>query len=175
MTSFHYFFTPVGPEYKKKFARNVGIVLAVLLGFYGIWNLTIDDNISEHSMTFSAGNMTFHKELCLKNDGTWVNYQYDSKCHFETYAKYELAEMAFQEAGKTKITGDVAKNVCSILDIPCPEVPVFEAWLDRDKGATTFTYYKNQERFTFVIEDDKIRYRTNSENEWITFEEERGT
>lgn len=169
MKSFNYFFTPVGPEYKKKFARNVGIALLVLFAFYGIWNLIVDEVVSEHSMTFSAGNMTFHKELCIKNDGRWVNYQFDSKCYFETNTKYELAEIAFEEAGKTKITGDVGKKICIILDIPCPKDPKFDAWYDRDEDIATFTYYKNQERFTFIIEDTEIKYRT-TQNEWKTFD-----
>jgi len=38
---YHYFGTPVGPEYKKKFARNVGIAVLVLFAFYGIWSLTV--------------------------------------------------------------------------------------------------------------------------------------
>ena len=42
MTSFNYFGTPVGPEYKKKFARNVGIALLVLFSFYGVWSLIGD-------------------------------------------------------------------------------------------------------------------------------------
>ena len=42
--NFNYFFTPVGPEYKKKFARNVGIAVLILFAFYGIWNLAVDTN-----------------------------------------------------------------------------------------------------------------------------------
>lgn len=42
MTSFNYFFTPVGPKYKKKFARNVAIALVILFAFYGIWMLSVD-------------------------------------------------------------------------------------------------------------------------------------
>ena len=62
--------------------------------------------------------------------------------------------------------------MCVILDIPCPEDPKFEAWLDRDEGTATFTYYKNQERFNFIIEDTKIRYQTDaSGNEWKTFDD----
>lgn len=171
MTSFNYFFTPVGPEYKKKFARNVGIGLLLLFAFYGVWNLIMDEAVSEYSMTFSGGNMTFHEDLCIKNEGKWVDYQFDSKCYFETSTKYELAEIAFEEAGKTKITGDVAKKVCIILDIPCPEDPKFDAWLDRDEGTATFTYYKNQERFTFVIVEDEIRYITSTGNEWRIFDD----
>lgn len=41
MTSFHYFGTPVSPEYKKKFARNVGIGVLILFALYGVINLTI--------------------------------------------------------------------------------------------------------------------------------------
>ena len=39
MNNFNYFFTPVGPEYKKKFARNVGLAVLILLAFYGVWSL----------------------------------------------------------------------------------------------------------------------------------------
>ena len=39
ITNFNYFFTPVGPEYKKKFARNVGIGVFLLFAFYGVWSL----------------------------------------------------------------------------------------------------------------------------------------
>ncbi len=37
----NYFGTPVGPEYKKKFARNAGIAILVLFAFYGIWSLAV--------------------------------------------------------------------------------------------------------------------------------------
>ena len=164
------------PRYKISIITS-GIILIAIGTLYFTYEKPIDineiesnQNISDHSMTFSAGNMTFHEDLCIKNDGTWVDYQYDSKCYFETYTKYEMAEIVFEETGKTKITGDVAKNVCIILDIPCPEDPKFNAWLDRDEGTTTFTYYKNKERFTFVIEDTEIKYRTDTlRNEWKVF------
>ena len=42
MNNFNYFFTPIGPEYKKKFARNVGLGVLVLLAFYGVWSLATD-------------------------------------------------------------------------------------------------------------------------------------
>ncbi|AJM91916.1 hypothetical protein [Nitrosopumilus piranensis] len=42
MNNFNYFFTPVGPEYKKKFARNVGIAVLILFVFYGIMHLIGD-------------------------------------------------------------------------------------------------------------------------------------
>jgi len=42
MNNFNYFFTPVGPEYKKVFARNVGIGFLLLFAFYGIWSLVSD-------------------------------------------------------------------------------------------------------------------------------------
>lgn len=129
--------------------------------------------ISEYSMTFSAGNMTFHKELCIEKDGKWADYQFDSKCYFETDVKYKLAEEAFVQAGRTNITGEVAKNICAILDIPCPEEPKFEAFFNRDEGIATFIYFKNQERFNFIIEDAKILYRTDaSGNEWIIFDKD---
>ena len=38
---FNYFFTSVGPEYKKKFARNVGIGVLILFAFYGVWSLVV--------------------------------------------------------------------------------------------------------------------------------------
>lgn len=43
-----YFGTPVGPEYKKKFARNVGIAALILFAFYGIWNLAVDVSKPEY-------------------------------------------------------------------------------------------------------------------------------
>ena len=36
---YNYFFTPVGPEYKKKFARNVGLAVLILFALYGMVNL----------------------------------------------------------------------------------------------------------------------------------------
>lgn len=42
MNCLNYFFTPVGPEYKKTFARNVGIGFLLLFAFYGAWNLFSD-------------------------------------------------------------------------------------------------------------------------------------
>jgi hypothetical protein len=42
MINFNYFFTPIGPEYKKKFARNFGIAILILFSFYGIWSLAND-------------------------------------------------------------------------------------------------------------------------------------
>lgn len=45
MNNFNYFFTPVGPEYKKKFARNVGVVVLILFAFYGVASLI--SNVSE--------------------------------------------------------------------------------------------------------------------------------
>lgn len=48
-TSFNYFFTPVGPEYKKKFARNVCIAVLILFTFYGVMNLI--GNVSEPEET----------------------------------------------------------------------------------------------------------------------------
>ena len=152
----------------------IGIGIAVALGvFSGIsYNGEQKIETSEHFMIFSAGNMTFHEELCLANEGWWIDYQYDSKCYFESETKHQLAESVFEEAGKTKITGEVAKKICSILDIPCPEDAKFDAWLDRDEGTAWFSYYKNQERFTFVIEDSDIRYRSDStQNQWITFDD----
>lgn len=41
---FNYFFTPVGPEYKKKLARNVGIAVLILFSFYGVMTLISDDS-----------------------------------------------------------------------------------------------------------------------------------
>lgn len=45
MNNFNYFFTPVGPEYKKRFARNVGIAVLILFAFYGISNMV--SNLSD--------------------------------------------------------------------------------------------------------------------------------
>ncbi len=42
MNNFNYFFTPVGPEYKKKFARNIGIGFLLLFAFYGVLSLISD-------------------------------------------------------------------------------------------------------------------------------------
>jgi len=42
---FNYFFTPVGPEYKKKFARNVGIAVLILISFYGMMIIISDNSI----------------------------------------------------------------------------------------------------------------------------------
>ena len=42
MNNFNYFFTSVGPEYKKKFARNVGVGFLLIFAFYGAWNLFSD-------------------------------------------------------------------------------------------------------------------------------------
>ena len=42
MNNFNYFFTPVGPEYKKKFARNVAIGLVILFSIYGVSQIVID-------------------------------------------------------------------------------------------------------------------------------------
>lgn len=39
MTYLNYSGTPVGSEYTKKFARNFGIAVLILLAFYGIWSL----------------------------------------------------------------------------------------------------------------------------------------
>ena len=47
MNNFNYFFTPVGPEYKKKFARNVGIAVLILFAFYGVMNLFLDTTVVE--------------------------------------------------------------------------------------------------------------------------------
>ncbi|EIJ65756.1 hypothetical protein BD31_I0805 [Candidatus Nitrosopumilus salaria BD31] len=55
MNSFNYFFTPVGPEYKKKFARNVGIAVLILFAFYGVVSLI--DNVSESEQTKLIGDI----------------------------------------------------------------------------------------------------------------------
>lgn len=49
MNRFNYFGTPIGPEYKKKFARKVGIAVLILFAFYGVWSLTSD--ISDPEIT----------------------------------------------------------------------------------------------------------------------------
>jgi hypothetical protein len=51
MNNYNYFFTPVGPQYKKKFARNVGITVLILFAFYGISNLvsSLADSASDIS------------------------------------------------------------------------------------------------------------------------------
>lgn len=54
-TSFNYFFTPVGPEYKKKFARNVGVVVLILFAFYGVMSLF--GNVSESEKTEMIDNV----------------------------------------------------------------------------------------------------------------------
>ena len=79
MTRFNYFFTPVGPEYKKKFARNVGIGLLILFAFYGIWNLIMDGSslmtptpeIDSFEQCVAAGNpvMESYPRQCKTADG----------------------------------------------------------------------------------------------------------
>ena len=66
MNSFNYFMTPVGPEYKKKLARNVGVVLLILFSFYGIWILVYDDTPKEHTNNF--GNDLIVKEVLPESD-----------------------------------------------------------------------------------------------------------
>lgn len=51
MTNFNYFFTPVGPEYKRKFARNVGIGVLILFAFYGMLSLAISLQDSKTNST----------------------------------------------------------------------------------------------------------------------------
>ena len=48
MNNFNYFFTPVGHEYKKKPARNVGVAVLILFAFYGIMSLI--SYVSEESI-----------------------------------------------------------------------------------------------------------------------------
>ena len=53
MNNLNYFFTPVGPEYKKVFARNVAIGLMILFAFYGAFHIVIDlqDTQNQPEMT----------------------------------------------------------------------------------------------------------------------------
>lgn len=45
----NYFGTPVGTEYKKRFARNVGIAVLVLFVFYEVWSLVVEVSEPEHT------------------------------------------------------------------------------------------------------------------------------
>ena len=66
----NYFFTPVGPEYKRKFARNVGIGLVILFTFFGFWYLSVEFSSEPEPNPFNVGlefGKTFeHEELEIK-------------------------------------------------------------------------------------------------------------
>ncbi len=87
MNGLNYFFTPVGPEYKKTFARNVGIGFLLLFAFYGAWNLlndisepeTIsnDSDIEELIKTFKE--KYSDNEITEYPDSKGIPYKYSAK------------------------------------------------------------------------------------------------
>lgn len=120
----------------------------------------------DYSYYFSGGNMTFHKEWCSETNGDWV----DSFCHFENQEMFDKAKLAKDEAKKSKITGITAKNVCDILEIPCPDEPVFEANFNPNGGISGFAYVKGDVQYIFNVRGDEIKYQIQEEDsEWMTF------
>ena len=92
MTIAYYFGTPVGPEYKKKFTRNVGIAVLILFAFYGIWSLATQVSEPENPRTFQNG-----KE-CNSDSGVP-----DYECFIESFEKCQSATISIT---RNTIEGD---------------------------------------------------------------------
>ena len=84
MNNFNYFFTHVGPEYKKTFARNIGIGFLILFAIYGAWSLvgdiqepkviSDDSNIDELIETFKE--KYSDREITKFPDSKGIPYKY---------------------------------------------------------------------------------------------------
>ncbi|QLH06521.1 hypothetical protein [Nitrosopumilus ureiphilus] len=120
----------------------------------------------DYSYAFSGGNMTFYEEWCSQTGGVWV----DSFCHFKNQEMFDKAAIALEEFKKSKITGVTAQNVCNILEIPCPDKPVFDANFDADNGISGFAYVKGDVQYTFNVRGNEIKYKIQDEDsKWMTF------
>lgn len=85
MNNFNYFFTSVGPEYKKTFARNVGIAVLILFAFYGTWSMISDTQpattqIEELIDTFKEKYSDY--EIMEFPDSKGVPYKYSVKTNY---------------------------------------------------------------------------------------------
>ena len=110
----------------------------------------------EHN--FGGGeNQTFNENWCIDNKGHWEPVGTD--CHFQTEEDLIRADVIFDKSSRIKITGQTAKNVCAILEIPCPENATFDAWFNTNGWYSKFDYTKGEKIYDFVIRGDDIEYK----------------
>lgn len=111
----------------------------------------------EHNFGSGGGNQTFYENWCTDNKGYWESVGHN--CHFQTEEDLIRADAIFDESSKSKITGQTAKNVCAILEIPCPENATFDAWFNTNGWYSKFDYTKGGKIYDFIIRGDTIEYK----------------
>lgn len=155
MTSFNYFFTPVGPEYKKKFARNFGIAILILFAFYGIWNLVTDlqnplsKPVLEQEESRMFGDPTnprisyegepSSRTLLPYTENYNVPFDYEGRIDYDLLIK-KLLPPLFQD--KLKEIG---------IDVETPQMVLL-------RGPQIAMYEESSYQCGYVIDDDKKVY-----------------
>jgi len=149
MTSFNYFGTPVGPEYKKKFARNVGIAVLILFAFYGIWSLATQ--VSEPEPLKTSQN----SKECNDNSG-----EPDFECFVESFEKCQSATISIT---RNTIKGDpiffsgivIVKDGSCFLDFAIDSTQDRLSSKEITHRVCSDVYFED-EFFTFECDDGKF-------------------
>ena len=135
MNNFNYFFTPVGSEYKKKFARNIGIAILILFSFYGIWILVTD--IQEPTI-FSENENTCDPGPILENgycyrDGKKIVFESESK-EIECLRLYidirELSRTDGAVLAERETIKQQKEQLVQYVENDCPDFPDLELMYD---------------------------------------------
>ena len=132
---FNYFFTPVGPEYKKTFARNVGIAVLILFSFYGVLNLVTDiqepQTSSEKENTCDPGPIV-EDGYCYK-DGKKIVFESESK-ELECLRLYrdirELSRTDGAALAERETIKQQREQLVQYIENDCPDFPDLELMYD---------------------------------------------
>ena len=155
MTGFNYFFTHVGPEYKKKFARNFGIAILILFAFYGIWNMAADlqDPLSSEPI--------LEEESRMFGDPTNPRISYKGEPSSRTLLSYtENYNVPFDYEGRIDYDLLIKKLLPPLLqdklqdmgvDIETPQMVLL-------RGPQIAMYQESSYQCGYVIDDDKKVY-----------------
>ena len=125
------------------------------------------------------GSQMSRENLCIENKGYW---DLESRhCYFQTREDMKQSDRVIDESLKRQVTGETAKTVCKIMEMQCPDSPVFNGQLQPDMSIY-FIYIQGEGSYTFKINEDQIRYmfvdpdwRPSEGTEppigWITYDE----
>ncbi|MGD2107725.1 MAG: hypothetical protein PVH93_08990 [Nitrosopumilaceae archaeon] len=157
MTGFNYFFTPVGPEYKKKFARNFGIAILILFAFYGIWSLATD---LKDPLPSSEPNLE-QEESRMFGDPTNPKISYEGEPSSRTLLPYtENYNVPFDYEGRIDYDSLIKKLLPPLFQQKLKDmgVDVETSHMVLLRGPQIAMYQESSYQCGYVIDDDNSVY-----------------
>ncbi len=149
---YQYFGTPVGPQYKKKFARNFGIAVLILFAFYGIWSLAVQLNPDEQmdlapketadtSVNPNVPKVTvpYNNDYLPYTENYNVPFDYEGRIDYDSLIKQLMPEIFQEQLRKQGV--QVERQTIELLH-----------------GQQFAMYQESSSVCGYVIDDDKTIY-----------------